>query len=75
MKGKITMETPLMDKYYDYVLKKKRPEDFLPEERIAFEILRDATDRRGWRQEWDQFDDDIREELIGTWIEKIKAAM
>lgn len=26
-------------------------------------ILRDITDRRGWRQAWDDFDDDVREEI------------
>jgi hypothetical protein len=44
-------------------------------ERIALAILRDVTDRRGWRQEWDQFDDDVRRELAETWVKLIRQAM
>lgn len=29
-------------------------------EKIVDAILRDVTDRRGWRQEWESFDEDIR---------------
>ena len=32
-------------------------------EAVGDAILADITDRRGWRQEWDQFDDDIQEEI------------
>lgn len=32
-------------------------------------ILADVTDRRGWRQEWDMFDEDIQEEIKATWKE------
>ena len=34
---------------------------------IAEVIKLDVTDRRGWRQEWDMFDSDIKEEIITTW--------
>jgi hypothetical protein len=30
-------------------------------------ILADVTDRRGWRQAWDTFDDDIQEEIKEKW--------
>lgn len=30
-------------------------------------ILADVTDRRGWRQEWDMFDEDIQEEIKASW--------
>lgn len=30
-------------------------------------ILADVTDRRGWRHEWDMFDEDIQEEIQVTW--------
>jgi hypothetical protein len=33
------------------------------------EILADVTDRRGWRQAWDTFDDDIQQEIQDTWLE------
>lgn len=35
--------------------------------RIVKRILADVTDRRGWRQEWDQFDEDIKAQIIKTW--------
>jgi hypothetical protein len=38
--------------------------------RIAAAILADVTDRRGWSQEWDGFDEEIQEEIVVTW-EKI----
>lgn len=34
---------------------------------IRDQILADATDRRGWRQEWGCFDSDVRKELRATW--------
>lgn len=37
-------------------------------ERIRDAILDDVTDLGGWRQEWDQFDDDIQEEIKQTWL-------
>jgi hypothetical protein len=40
--------------------------------RLLFGILADVTDRRGWRQEWDQMDDDIREEILETWLKLIE---
>ena len=38
-------------------------------------ILADVTDRRGWRQEWDGFDDDIQAEIKATWKKIVKAAI
>lgn len=32
-------------------------------EEIAAKILADVTDRRGWRQAWDDFDANVREEI------------
>ena len=34
---------------------------------IVDEIERDFTDRRGLRQEWEQFDDDIKDEIRDVW--------
>jgi hypothetical protein len=34
---------------------------------IVEAILADVTDRRGWRQEWDQFDDGIKLEIQAKW--------
>jgi len=56
----------LKEKYYAYVL------DNQEAEAITFDILRDVTDRRGWRQEWDGFDSDIQESIIQTWIDIVQ---
>jgi hypothetical protein len=51
--------------YYAQVLKKKRAED----KNLAkvFDIITDLTDRRGLRQEWEQIDGDIQDEIIEKW--------
>ena len=41
-------------------------------ERIRDAILGDVTDRRGWRQEWDGFDEDVREEILSRWTHLIQ---
>ena len=56
----------LYDEYYDHILKNKKVSK---SKEIVFSILNDLTDRRGLKQEFDQIDDDIKEELIETWIE------
>ena len=43
--------------------------------KIAEAILDDVTDRRGWRQEYDEFDDDVRREIDDTWHQKITAIL
>lgn len=40
--------------------------------KIADAILQDVTDRRGWRQEWEGFDEDIQKEIKDTWVQIIK---
>ena len=37
-------------------------------EKVTDEILMDLTDRRGLRQEWEQIDPDIQDEIRATWI-------
>lgn len=39
-----------------------------PAERIVLFILRDLTDRKGIRQDWEGIDKDIREEIIDEWL-------
>lgn len=70
---------PLKDDYYNFVLQGTGP-DYPPvnepvQRRIAFRILQDMTDRRGLRQEWEQIDDDIQEEIIEEWIGLIAAEL
>lgn len=60
----------LLDEYYQYCLEKK---SFSKEKEIVFEIMEDFTDRRGLKQEWHEIDDDIKEEIIETWINIVKS--
>lgn len=41
-------------------------------QRIRDAILADVTDRRGWRQEWHGFDDDVQESIRERWLEIIR---
>jgi hypothetical protein len=56
--------------YYKQVLKGKRAED----KSLAkvFDIITDLTDRRGLRQEWEQIDGDIQDEIIEKWCKIIE---
>ncbi len=56
----------LKDEYYEHVL---NDVDYGKTKNIVFKLISDATSRRGWRQEWDQFDEDIQEEVFEKWIE------
>jgi hypothetical protein len=44
-------------------------------ERIRDAILDDVTDRRGWRQEWEGFDDDVQEEVKQSWLDTIESIL
>jgi hypothetical protein len=42
--------------------------DQLPvEQRTAFRLIEDMSDRRGLGQEWDQIDDELKDEIFGEW--------
>jgi hypothetical protein len=43
------------------------------EEQIVAAIWADVTDRRGWRQEADQFEDRIKHEILDRWVEIVRA--
>jgi hypothetical protein len=43
-----------------------------PVDRIVVAIWSDVTDRRGWRQEYDNFDADIQVEVIETWADMVR---
>ena len=60
----------LMDEYYEHILDKV---DHGEAKNKAFKILSDVKNRRGWRQEWDNFDDDVREEILETWIKILES--
>jgi len=62
----------LMDQYYDYIGGNTN----YPKSRvIIFKLLDDVTDRRGWRQEWDGFDDDIQIEILETWLDIVEGVL
>lgn len=44
-------------------------------QKIMRRILADATDRRGWRQEWDMFDADVKREIRREWLKVILDAL
>lgn len=44
-------------------------------ERIADDLLKDATDRRGWRQEWDGFDKDVKAEIRKKWTDIVSSVL
>jgi len=59
----------IIEMYYDHVLKTRCIRE--PYAKL-FDIIRDLTGRRGLRQEWDQIDDDIKVEIMWTWLEIIR---
>ena len=60
----------IKDDYYDHVLGKRPAET--KARKILFEIVADFTDRRGLRQEWEQIDEDIQEEILAGWLNIIE---
>jgi glycine/serine hydroxymethyltransferase len=55
--------------YHKQVVNNKRAKD----KSLAkvFDIITDLTDRRGLRQEWENIDGDIQDEIIEKWVEII----
>lgn len=41
-------------------------------ERLAVAIWADVTDRRGWRQAADQFDDEVTNDILDEWLAIIR---
>lgn len=39
--------------------------------RIVRAIVKDFTDRRGLRQQWDEIDDDVQAEILAKWQELV----
>lgn len=46
-----------------------------PAKIALFGILADLTDRGGLGSEFDAIDDDIKEEMLGEWLDKIKNSL
>ncbi|MHC4196170.1 MAG: hypothetical protein ACYSQZ_09610 [Planctomycetota bacterium] len=60
----------LLEEYYE--TSKKTLNTKPVSKQILFEIIDDLTDRRGLRQEWDQIDDDIQNEILSDWLKIIE---
>ena len=54
--------------YFNHVSGKKKTKGTLG---IVFDIIADISDRRGLKQEWEQIDGGIQDEIIETWKNKI----
>ena len=52
--------------YYKLVLKGIEPKD--KSLTAVFKIIENVNDRRGLRQEFEQIDDDIQEEIVDCWV-------
>lgn len=61
------------DEYYDLVLNKVKTESVA--KNIVFKIIEDLTDRRGLEQQFNNFDDDIQEEIVSKWIEIVEKSL
>ena len=61
----VQADSKYYEAYYKQVLKGKKAED----KSLAkiFDIITDLTDRRGLRQEWENIDGDIQDEIIEKW--------
>ncbi len=55
----------IKEKYYDHTL---NGQSVNLSEEIAFAILHDMKDRRGFRQAWDSVDEDIQCEILNEWV-------
>ena len=55
--------------YYDHALNKKKAVGTIAK---VYNLISDISDRRGLRQEWEQIDGDIQDEIIDGWIKIIE---
>lgn len=56
--------------FYDRLSPMERSKD--PAERIVYRLWMDVTDRRGWRQEADMMDDEIKIEILEAWLKIVR---
>ncbi|HLO91533.1 MAG TPA: hypothetical protein VK172_10255 [Lentimicrobium sp.] len=57
--------------YYDHANGRKKASGSIAK---VYDIISDLTDRRGLRQEWEEIDGDIQDEIIAKWKEIIDKA-
>lgn len=61
-----------INKYSKYIRENLKVPKVTKAENIVFEIIRDFTDRRGFKYLWDDIDDDVKNEIIEKWIKIAK---
>jgi hypothetical protein len=64
----VNTDSKHFDAYYRHVLDKKKAKGDIAK---VYDIITDLTNRRGLRQEWEEIDGDIQDEIIDIWLEII----
>jgi hypothetical protein len=59
------------DAYYDHVLDKQKATGNIAK---VYDLISDISDRRGLRQEWEQIDGDIQDEIIEKWSKIVEGS-
>jgi len=62
----------LKEEYYEHILENV---DYGKIKNTVFKIISDFTGRRGLRQEWEQIDSEIQDEIIQCWIDIVENNM
>ena len=51
--------------YFDHALDKKKASGTIAK---VYNLISDITDRRGLRQEWEEIDGEVQDDIIESWI-------
>lgn len=61
----LNSESKHYESYYNHVLNKQKAIGTIAK---VYDLITDISDRRGLRQEWEQIDGDIQDEVIDKWV-------
>jgi hypothetical protein len=64
----LKIDSKYYDAYYEQVLENKRATGNIAK---IFDIINDLSDRRGIKNEWNNIDGDIQDEIIEKWTKII----
>ena len=53
------------DAYYNHACNKQKATGNIAK---VYDLINDISDRRGLRQEWEQIDGDVQDEIIEKWL-------
>lgn len=59
------------DAYYNHVSDKQKASGTIAK---VYDLISDISDRRGLRQEWEQIDGDIQDEIIEKWSKIVEGS-